>query len=104
MSKPLIVVVRLKPRAGAEEALLEVFRRFSPGVFRERGCEKFALHRGDETWMVVERWESREIWEEHLAQPENAELNAALTALLAEPADVWDLSPIEIEDPAKSLI
>ncbi|UOR02504.1 antibiotic biosynthesis monooxygenase [Leucobacter allii] len=104
MPTPLIVIVRLRPRAGAEDELLDVFRRFSPGVFLERGCEKFALHRDDDVFMVVERWESREIWEEHLAQPENARLNAALAPLLAHPADVWDLLPLEIGDPEKSLI
>lgn len=101
---PLIIVVTLTPSSDKREALLEVCRRYWPGVQREPGCEKFALHEGGQTFVVVERWSSRALWEQHLATEDNAALNAALGPLLARPADIWDVSPVAIGDTAKSTV
>lgn len=101
---PLIIVVTLTPSAETREALLDVCRRYWPGVQREPGCEKFALHEGKDTFVVIERWSSRRLWEQHLATPDNAALNAELSPLLVRPADVWDVSPIALGDPAKAAV
>ena len=101
---PLIVVVTLTPSEETREQLLEVCNRHWPGVQREDGCEKFALHAGPETFVVVERWSSRALWEQHLATADNAALNAELGPLLARPADIWDVTPVPIGDPAKSTL
>ncbi|WP_181037208.1 putative quinol monooxygenase [Arthrobacter sp. 4R501] len=100
--KELIVVVTLTPASGQREQLLSVCRKYWPGVQEEPGCQLFALHEGPDTYVVIERWSSRPLWEQHLATADNAALNAELSPLLAEPAQVWPLASVPIGAPSKS--
>lgn len=100
--KALVVVVTLTPADRRREELLAVCRKYWPGVQEEPGCELLALHEGPDSFIVIERWSSRSLWEQHLATADNAALNAELSPLLAEPANVWPLTAVPIGDPAKS--
>jgi quinol monooxygenase YgiN len=100
----LVVVVTLTPASEHREKLLAVCRKYWPGVQEEPGCELFALHEGPDTFMVIERWSSRYLWEQHLATEENAALNAELSPLLSEPANVWPLTTVPIGNPSKSAL
>ncbi|ABK03217.1 Antibiotic biosynthesis monooxygenase [Arthrobacter sp. FB24] len=100
----LVVVVSLSPANGHREKLLAVCRKYWPGVQEEPGCELFALHEGPESFMVIERWSSRLLWEQHLATADNAALNAELAPLLAEPANVWPLTAVPIGDKSKAIL
>jgi quinol monooxygenase YgiN len=100
----LVVVVTLSPANGHREKLLAVCRKYWPGVQEEPGCELFALHEGTGSFVVIERWSSRSLWEQHLATADNAALNAELSPLLAEPANVWPLAAVAIGEPSKSIL
>ena len=100
--KPLVVVVTLNPEAGRREELLAVCRRYWPGVQAEPGCELFDLHEGPDSFIVIERWSSRSLWEQHLATAENAALNAELAPLLSSPPNVWPLTAVTLSDDSMS--
>ena len=98
----IIVVVTLTPAPGKRDQLLEVCREYWPGIQQEPGCGLLALHEGPETFVVIERWASRSLWDQHLATPENRALNDALSPLLGEPAQVWPVVPVPLGLASKS--
>ena len=100
----IVVVVTLTPSEGNRDALLAVCKKYWPGIQEEPGCELIALHENPETFVVVERWTSHALWEQHLETEANASLNAELASLLGAPANVWDLNPVPIGDISKSVI
>jgi len=101
---PIVVVVTLTPSEGNRDALLAVCEKYWPGIQGEPGCELLALHENTETFVVIERWASREIWEQHLSTEANAALNTELAPLLGAAVNVWDLTPVPIGDAAKALV
>lgn len=100
----LVVVVTLSPANGHREKFLAVCRKYWSGVQEEPGCELFALHEGPESFIVIERWSSRLLWEQHLATAENAALNAELSPLLAEPANVWPVTAVPIGEISRAVL
>ncbi|MBU8864794.1 putative quinol monooxygenase [Paenarthrobacter aromaticivorans] len=98
----IVVVVTLTPIPGQRVQLLEICRKYWPGIQEEPGCELLALHEGPDTFVVIERWESRPLWDQHLATAENKALNAALSPLLAEPAQVWPVVALPLGHASKS--
>lgn len=94
---PVIAVATLivKPdkQAELEAALLEVI----PQVHEEDGCLLYALHRQagkDDTYVMVEKWESKEAFRAHGKGRPLAALNEALAGVLAAPTEVKVLRPI----------
>ena len=66
----VIVVGAFKANSGKEEEALEAFRALVEPTHREEGCILYALHRGSDDparFAFIERWESRERLDAHLA-------------------------------------
>ena len=65
----VIVVATFTPVPGAGSRIIDAFRRVSPLVHNEVGCELYAAHieqQGDAV-VMVEQWSSREALEAHAA-------------------------------------
>jgi quinol monooxygenase YgiN len=85
----LVVTIRPRPdRLKEAEAQLQSMRRNS---LTEPGCIFMHLTRPQDdpdNWMMLEMFESRAAWDEHMRQPYNVEGNEILAGLLREPSDL----------------
>jgi quinol monooxygenase YgiN len=87
----LFLAVTIKPRrdrAAEAEAQLQSMRRQS---MEEPGCVFMHLtqpHDDSDTWVMVEMFQSRAAWDEHMRQPYITEGNKILADLLREPSDL----------------
>src|SRR5690349_3507631 len=71
----VVVVATFQAKGGSEEQLLGALRESVPEIHSEAGCELFALHQGDQGEIVlIEKWESEELLEAHLAAEPVAKL------------------------------
>ena len=88
---PLFLVVTIKPRLDRleeAEAQLQSMRRNS---LEEPGCVFMHLvqaHDDADTWVMLEMFRSRAVWDEHMLQSYNTEGNKILEDLLREPSDL----------------
>ena len=98
------VVAVITARAGMREKILEAFHQNSPTVRKEQGCIEYiatvdannagALQTkfGDDTFVVVEKWESLGALKDHAASPHMA-VYAQKTRDLIESRTIHVLSP-----------
>ena len=88
---PLFLVVTIKPRLDRleeAEAQLQSMRRNS---LTEPGCVFMHLVQPQDdpdTWVMLEMFRSRKVWDQHMRQPYNTEGNKILEELLREPSDL----------------
>lgn len=87
----IVVVGSLKARSGKEAETREALGGLVVPTHAEDGCILYSLHQGvaDPTrFAFVERWESQEDLDAHLASPHIAAVLARADELLAEPPDI----------------
>ena len=89
----VIAVITTKP--GQREAVLEAFRANVPAVHAEQGCIEYGpatdapgmgaiqTKLGDDTFMVIEKWESPEALAAHAKAPHMAAYAAKVKDMLA---------------------
>ncbi len=89
------VVAILTAKPGQREAVLAAFRANMPAVHAERGCIEYTpvvdaagmgriqAKLGDDTFVVIEKWESAEALKAHAASPHMAAYAAATKEMIA---------------------
>ncbi len=90
----IVLVATFQPAPGKTEELIEVLTSAIPAVHTEEGCELYALHRGKETLVMIEKWASREALSAHGKGPAIAEMGPKMQGLLAGPADIVRLEAV----------
>ena len=90
----VVVVATFHPAPGKIDELVDVITGVIPAVHGEDGCELYALHRGKDTLVFIEKWASREALSTHGKGPALAELGPRLQGLLAGPPEVVRLEAI----------
>jgi quinol monooxygenase YgiN len=97
----VVAIITAKP--GKREAILAAFRANMPAVHAEKGCIEygpavdapgvgFQTKFGDDTFVVIEKWESLDALKAHAASPHMAAY-AAKTKELIEKRTVHVLEP-----------
>ena len=99
-----VVVATITPRADQVDAVREAILAAVPQVHAEPGCELYAVHEGDGSFVMVERWESPEALKVHGRAEALTTLGGAIADKLAAPLDVRRLSPVPAGEPAKGVI
>jgi quinol monooxygenase YgiN len=102
----LTVIAKATARPGSEHELERELRASIPPSHEEPGCLRFALHRSSEdpaVFVAVERWASKEAWDEHMAAPHIKRVMETTPALMAGPPEVQVLEALPEGDPAKGL-
>jgi quinol monooxygenase YgiN len=95
MSTPVVVTAIFEPNPGQYDAVVEALKPAIAAVHEEPGCQLYAIHRDPQgTIVMIEKWDSAELLDEHGAGPAVAALNASLEGLLARPVEVTRLVPI----------
>ncbi|MFT5702262.1 MAG: quinol monooxygenase YgiN [Desulforhopalus sp.] len=90
MNKIAVVAV-LKAKTGKEEALGEALAKLVSPSREDDGCISYDLHRNSDdrsVFIFYERWESRELLDQHLAQPHLTAFGEKAGDLLDGPPDV----------------
>jgi quinol monooxygenase YgiN len=77
-----------------EDALKEV----AAAVHEEDGCEVYALHRGQDRLVFVEKWRDDDAFRAHVAGPNVKTLNEKLAGRVAETRDVQVLEALPVGD------
>ena len=101
------VIARAKARAGSEAALEKAVREVVKPTQAEQGCLKYVLHRSLEdkaVFLIVERWDSKESHERHLAAPHVQRLFSQLPPLLAAAPDIQVFEALSEGDGAKGAL
>ena len=89
------VVVEIVAKAGQRDAVLMAFKANVPAVHAEQGCIEYSAvvdaagfgalaPYGDDTFVVVEKWESPDHLKAHAASPHMAAYGAKTRELLAD--------------------
>ena len=81
----VVVVGSFKINAGKENEALEAFKALVEPTHGEEGCVLYALHRGADdpsALTFIERWQSRELLDEHLK-------SSHVSALLERAEELW---------------
>ena len=87
---PLTVIASLKAKPGQEAAPFAELSALVAPTRAEAGCILYEMHRSHENpgWFIFnELWESRPIWEAHMATPHLVAFSAKQDALV----DTWEL-------------
>lgn len=93
----VVVVARGRVRAGKEEDVEQAFRDVMPPTHQEPGCKRYALHRGiddRQTFVMIERWQSREALNDHLQTSHVQTLFGRLDDALEGPPELLILEPL----------
>jgi quinol monooxygenase YgiN len=99
---PVIVVATITPKPEYRDDVLTALKDAVAQVHDEDGCELYALHAGDDRFVMIERWTSRDALRTHGTEsPGLEQLNQALKGKLEGPLDVVRLDPIPAGDEAK---
>lgn len=99
-----VIVATVTPAPGQLDAVESVLKELIPGVHAEDGCERYALHRGRDRLVFVEKWRDMEALAAHGGAPSIKAMNERLKGLVAAPVDVQVLEPVTAGDPAKGAI
>jgi quinol monooxygenase YgiN len=100
----VVVVATITPKADQVDAVREAILTAVPQVHGEPGCELYALHEGDGSFVMVERWESTEALKVHGRAEALTTLGGAIADKLAAPLDVRRLAPVPAGEPAKGAL
>lgn len=85
MSDDLIVIARLKAKAGMEDIVGARLKQLIAPTRAEAGCLDYVLHRDNTNpaiWILYERWLSRADLDAHFQQPSMQQLLASAPQML----------------------
>lgn len=99
-----VLVATIVPKPDQMDAVEAVLKDLIPAVHQEEGCERYALHRGRDRLVFVERWRDMEALAAHGSGPSLAAMNQRLAGLVSGPPDVQVLEAVPAGDPAKGAV
>ncbi|MQY22627.1 putative quinol monooxygenase [Nocardia macrotermitis] len=99
-----VIVATITPKPDKFDEVGEVLVRLIPEVHGEDGCERYALHKGKDRYVFVEKWRDMAALGAHGGAPSIKAMNEGLKDLVAAPLDVQILEAIPAGDPDKGAI
>ena len=99
-----VLVATIIPNPDQMDAVEAVLRDLIPAVHEEDGCERYALHRGRDRLVFVEKWRDMEALAAHASGPSIKAMNERLAGLVAGAPDVQVLEAVPAGDPAKGAV
>lgn len=86
----IVTTIRLQTNAENRKEILQTFCSLSDPIQSERGCKSCRIYRelgNDETVIVIQEWDTRNHWDEHVRSDEFAVIIGAMS-LLQKPETV----------------
>ena len=99
-----VLVATFAPDAEKFDAVEAVLREMVPEVQREEGCEMYALHRGRDCLVLIEKWTDVDALKAHGSGENVQELNRRLYGLMDTPPSIQRLESVPIGDAAKGTL
>ncbi|HET9077879.1 MAG TPA: putative quinol monooxygenase [Acidimicrobiales bacterium] len=99
-----VIVATITPKPDKFDEVEAVLVRVIPEVHTEDGCELYALHRGKDRFVFVERWRDMAAMAAHGSGANIKALNDGLKGLVAGPPDVQILDAVPAGDAAKGAV
>lgn len=89
-SEPLYLIAVIKPRMELDDEVVSRLREMRDATREEPGNIFMELVIGEDpdTWLMLEKFVSRQAWEEHMTLPHVTEGNAFLADKLREPTEL----------------
>lgn len=97
-SDPVFVVATVVVGSEGIGELAAAFDRAVPAFHAEDGCERYAVLRGEDRIVTVERWRDLDSMKAHGEAAAGKELVEVASRLATEPFDVQVLSPAHAGD------
>ena len=97
----VVVVATLKAKPESVEAVREAGKTALAGVHEEPGCELYALHEADGTFVFVEQWADADALKAHSTAPAVGNLFGTIGEHLDGAPDIKMLQPVVAGDRAK---
>lgn len=98
---PVVVVASLTAKPESVDTVREVCQRTVDAVHQEPGCELYALHESDGTFVFVEQWADADALKTHSTAPAVTSMFGELGPHLEGAPDMKMLTPVAGGDPSK---
>jgi quinol monooxygenase YgiN len=104
-STSIVVTATFFPLPDKRDALLDLFTQRLRAVQDEPGCRLCAVHEAlDGTILIIEKWDSPELWQIHFDDGPFADSGPILDQLLSEPVRIVRFDPLPFGDPTKGVL
>jgi quinol monooxygenase YgiN len=101
---PVVVVASFTVKPESVDAVREACKKAVAAVHEEPGCELYAVHEGDRTFVFVEQWADGDALQAHSSAPGVTTLFGEIGEHLDGAPDIKLLQPIVAGDPAKGQV
>ena len=101
---PIVVVATMKAKPESVDAVRDACKQAIEAVHSEPGCDLYALHEADGTFVFVEQWADSDALTAHSQAPAVATLFGAVGELLDGAPDIQMLQPVVGGDPSKGAL
>ena len=91
----------MKAKPESVDTVREILKRTVAAVHAEPGCQLYALHESDATFIFVEQWADTDALQTHSTAPAVTGMFKDVGEHLAEAPDIKVAQPIPVGDPAK---
>ncbi|MGP4056564.1 putative quinol monooxygenase [Mycobacterium sp. 4D054] len=98
---PVVVVATMKAKPESVDAVRSACQTAIEAVHGEPGCDLYALHEADGTFVFVEQWADGDALQKHSAAPAVGTLFGTIGELLDGAPDIKVLQPVVAGDPTK---
>lgn len=98
---PVVVVATMTAKPESVDAVRDACKRAIEEVHDEPGCDLYALHEADGTFVFIEQWADADALKTHGKAPAVGTLLGTVGPLLDGAPDVKMLAPVVAGDPAK---
>jgi quinol monooxygenase YgiN len=99
-----VLIATITPSDGKIDEVEAVLRDLIPSVHQEDGCERYALLRGTDRLVFVEKWRDMAALAAHGSGPNIATMNEKLQGLVEGGPDVQFLEEVPAGDGAKGTV
>jgi quinol monooxygenase YgiN len=96
-----VLVATITPNPEQMDAVEAVLRDVVPSVHTEDGCELYALHRGKEKFVFVEKWRDMAALAAHGTGPNIKAMNERLAGLVAGRPHIEMVEAVPLGDERK---
>jgi len=101
---PIVVVATMTAKPESVEAVRDACTKAIEAVHQEPGCELYALHEANGTFVFVEQWADADALKTHSTAPGVTTLFGTIGELLDGAPDIKMLQPVVAGDPAKGAL
>lgn len=85
----LVIIGSAKAKPGKADAFREVLKELLLPTLAEEGCLRYEMNESEDgqSWIFTELWESRALWDRHMASPQLARYKA----VVEEMSEYWTI-------------